>query len=324
MRVLVTGATTPLGIALIDALRADPEVEHVLAIGREHESPRMIGPRLSYQRADLTRSRVLHDVLYGPARELAIDRVVHGMHHRAASDGGRRVHAQNVEATRDLVLGCTGHPTIRRLVYRSYAEVYAHRHTTTDLLDEEEPLELDPTTPQWVRDRVEADLTVCAHFGGPLEIAVLRLAEVLAPDMGSQLWDYLQSRVCLRPFGFDPMVNVLSMPDAVAAIVTALRSSEVGVFNIAGRDTLPLSRAIVESRRSAIPVPGPLMNPLYTLRRRLAGFDFRYDMNLRRFHFGGVLDDSRAREKLGFVARTPTRWPAPWWQTLFERIGVER
>jgi hypothetical protein len=43
-------------------------------------------------------------------------------------------------------------------------------------------------------------------------------------------------------------------------------------------------------------------------------------MNLRRFHFGGVLDGRKARERLGYVPTTPVRWPAPWWQTFFERM----
>ena len=44
-------------------------------------------------------------------------------------------------------------------------------------------------------------------------------------------------------------------------------------------------------------------------------------MNLRRFHFGGVLDGTRARTELGFAPRTPVRWPAPWWRLLLERLA---
>ena len=39
MKVLVTGATTPLGTALVDALLAADDVELVLAVGHERESP---------------------------------------------------------------------------------------------------------------------------------------------------------------------------------------------------------------------------------------------------------------------------------------------
>ncbi|HEY5952638.1 MAG TPA: NAD-dependent epimerase/dehydratase family protein [Kofleriaceae bacterium] len=309
MRVIVTGATTPIGAALIEKLLAQPDVDVVLAIGREPESPPSDGLRLHYRCVDLTHHRAVHDLVWGCARELGVDSVVSTMQHRSAGDTGRRVHAQNVRAPRELLLACTDHPTIRRFVYRSFAEVYSLRQTTSDLIDEEAPLDFDPMSPQWVRDRVEADLMACAHFATALDIAVLRCAEILAPNSGSQLWDYLSSRVCLRPLGYDPMLNVLSVEDAATALLAALRSHDKGVFNIPGFDTLPLSRAIAESRRIEIPVPGPLLSPLYALRRRIAGFDFRYDMNVQRFHFGGLLDGSRARTVLHYTPEVPVRWP---------------
>jgi UDP-glucose 4-epimerase len=323
MRVLVTGATAPLGAALVTRLLADADVEAVLAVGHERVPVLPDSPRLHYRSLDLTRARVLHDLVWGEARALGIDAVVHGMQHRRIADEGPRVHAQNVDATRELLLACADHPTIRRLVYRSFGEIYAARLTTPSIVDEEEPLEFSPSAPQWLRDRVEADLTVCAHLGGTLEIAVLRCAEILAPGTGSQLWDYLLSRVCLRPLGFDPMLNVLSMEDAVAAMRLALRSTAAGVFNIPGADTLPLSVAIARSRRADIPVPGPLMSPLYRMRRRVTGFQFRYDVNARRFHHGALLDGTRARQLLGYTPTTPVQWPQPWWSVLLSRLRAE-
>ncbi len=324
MKVLITGATAPLGEVLVNDLLACRDVELVLAIGRGPAPAISTDSRFTYRAVDMTRPRALHDLVWGEARERGVDAVVHNMLHRSARDAGARVHAQNVDAARELVLACTDHPTIRRFVFRSFGEVYALRHMTSDLLDEEAPLDFDPSSPQWLRDRVEADLTVCAHLAGPLRIAVLRCAEILAPEVGSQLWDYLRSRVCLRPLGFDPMLNVLSLDDAAAAISAALRSPAIGVFNVPGRDTLPLSAAIEESGRADLPVPGPLLAPLYGLRRWLAGFEFRYGMNVRRFHFGGVLDGARARAELGFVPRTSVTWPRPWWHLLLERLGGAR
>lgn len=309
MRVMVTGATTPIGAALVERLLAQPDVELVIAIGRERDAGRADDdPRLMYRSIDLTHQRSVHDLIWGEAHELGVDTVVCGMQHRAVADVGHRVHAQNVRAARELLLACNDHPTIHRFVYRSFAEVYSLRHTTSDLIDEESALDFDPMAPQWVRDRVEADLTVCAHLAGAVEVAVLRCAEVFAPGCGSQLWDYLSSRVCLRPLGFDPMLNVLSIEDITTALAAAVRSRAIGVFNIPGFDTLPLSRAIAESHRIEIPVPGPLLSPLYALRRRLAGFEFRYDLNVQRFHFGGVVDGTRAHSLLGYTPAVPVHW----------------
>jgi UDP-glucose 4-epimerase len=310
MKVIVTGATAPIGAAIVDHLLADREVEHVLGVGLEPvAADRTDDSRYHYRSIDLCRPRALHDLVWGAARQLGIDTVVHAALHRSPRAIGRHARALHIEGTRQLVLACEHHPTIRRVVFRSAGEVYALTADEPNLLDENAPLEFDPAVPQWVRDRVAADLLVCARTNmSGLSIAVLRCAEVFAPDAGSQLWDYVQSRVCMRPLGFDPMVNVLSLADQAHALALAAASRASGVFNIPGADTLPLSSVIARAGRIDLPVPGPLLAPAYRLRRWVLGLEFRYDMNLRRFHFGGVLDGTRAREVLGYRA-THARWP---------------
>jgi len=267
MRVLVTGATTPLGAEIVENLLSRDDVDRVLAIAREPDSG-IRGDRLIYRSLDLAHTRRVHDLIWGEARMHAITHVAHV--------GG---------PVREMLHACAHHPTIHRFVFRSYSEVYSGK---ADLVDEDAPIALSPEMPPQLRDRIQADLSVCSHLGGSLEIAVLRLAEILAPGVGSQLWDYLSARVCLRPLGFDPMLNALSLEDAADAFGAALASHEIGVFNIPGYDTLPLSRAIAESDRIALPVP-----------RRLVA---------SRLRFGGVLDGGRARSELGYEPHTPVSW----------------
>ena len=315
MRVLVTGATTPIGAVLVRQLLASGAAEHVLACGLDAQAPPGIlpaSPALTYRQVDLTRPRAAHDLLWGPARELRVGALVHMALHRSAQEGGARVHALNVEATRELLLMAQRHPTISRFVLRSSADVYAIRFDVPTLIDEDQALEFDPAAPQFVRDRVEADLTACARMGmSDLEIVVLRCGEVLAAGTGSQLWDYLRSRVCFRPLGFDPMINLLTLEDVADAIRRAVAGGGQGVFNIPGADTLPLSRIIQRWGRHEVPVPGPLLRPLYRMRTRALGLEFRYDLNVRRLHFGGVLDGSRARAELGYQPVHPIAWPRP-------------
>ena len=269
-------------------------------------------PRIS------ARSRSLRDLLFGTARQMGIDTVVHGpalrgpCARRSRWRGGGDAASPALSITRELVLACEAHPTIRHLVYLSSAGVYALRFTEPNLLDEDHPLELDPAVLRDVRDAALADLTVCSRLGesAALSSRVLRLAEVLAPDTGSQLWDYLQTRVCLRPLGFDPMINVLSLDDCVAAVALALRSRRPRIYNIPGADTLPLSRVVARWGRVGIAVPGPLLAPLYRLRTGVVGLEFRYDLNMRRFHFGGVLDGARAQVELGYRPEHRIGWPA--------------
>ncbi len=312
--VLVTGATTPLGCRLVQALLQNPDLGTVLAVGAEAEPPASLdarSPRLVYERVDLTRPREVHRLLFGPAKKLHLTRLIHTALHRSATDAGPRVHALNVESTRALLDAAERHPSLRHFVFRSHGDVYRIDPRHAVLLDEQDPLDLSAQAPQRVRDRVEADVSVCTRMGlSALSITVLRCSEILAPEMGSQLYDYLASRVCLRPLGFDPMLNLLSLEDAVRALVLALKTEADGIFNVPGADTLPLRKAIALAGRTGLALPGPLLAPLYAVRASAFGMEFRYDMNHRRFHFSAILDGRRAREILNYAPEHRLDWLA--------------
>ncbi len=306
-RVLITGATTPLGTEVISRLLASPKTELVLTVALDDLDTRRfdMDKRLHVEKADLTRERDVRTLMSGPVRDLSIDTMVHGPLHRSALDKGRKVHALNVESTRSLLAAARNHPTLRRMVYRSFAEVYRLEDHLPTLIGEDHPLVFSPTVPQRVRDRVESDLSVCALQGMcNCSIAVLRCAEILAPQSGSQLWDYLQSAMCFRPAGYNPIVNVASVQDIATAIVAAIGVDHQGVFNIPGADTLPLSRLVEAFGKKSVAVPGPLIAPLYRLRTGLLRTEFRYDLNRARFHLNGVLDGERAERLLGYVPKT--------------------
>jgi UDP-glucose 4-epimerase len=99
----------------------------------------------------------------------------------------------------------------------------------------------------------------------------MRCAELLAKGVGSELFDYLCAPVCLRPLGFDPMLDVMSLADAARALTAAAGSDARGVFNVPGKDVLPLSALIARAGRRTLPLPGGLLTPLYRLRARARG-----------------------------------------------------
>jgi UDP-glucose 4-epimerase len=311
--VLVTGATTTVGERFVRSLVADTRVKHVLAVAREPPEqalPFSHGNRLTYLSVDLARSRHVRELLFGPARDLGVEVVVHLGQHRSGFGTGRRVHAANVEALRSILDLADRHPTIRRLVLKSYAVAYKVSLELPVLVREDHPLNLSPRAPQYIRDRVEADLTACTRMGlSSFETVVLRCAEALGPGTGSQLYDYLDAPIAFRPLGFDPMVNVATVEDIVVALEKATHGSGEGVFNIPGYDTLPLSECIRKWGTPSLPVPGSFLAPAYNLRHRLTGSAFEYGLNRSRLHLGLVLDGTRAKEVLGYEPRHPIDWP---------------
>ena len=314
-RVLITGATTPAGLALIRRLVEDPGVDAVVAVGREPASDwRALfdSPVVHYHQVDLTRERHMRRLLYGPVADHEVDSVVHLALHRRATAWGSKVHRLNVDATRNLLLLSEEQPTIGSFIFRSYSEVYDVCAEQPDLIGEDHPLNLSPRAPQWIRDRVEADLTVCARMGlsDKLRIVVLRCAECFCPDSGSQLHDYLRSSVCFRPLGFDPILNLITVKDVANALYLALVGAAQGVYTVPGADTLPLSEVVKKHRRRSVLMPGPLLAPIYWARSAALGTDFRYDVNSWRFHFSGVLDGRRARAELTYEPEHPIHWPS--------------
>jgi UDP-glucose 4-epimerase len=311
--VLVTGAASPLGQQLVRSLLADTRVRHVLAIDDlppDRALPFSHAGRLTWHAVDLTRARKVRELLFGPARDLGVEVMVHLSEHVGAYGSGRRVYAQNVEALRSILELADAHPTVRRLVVKSHAVVYRVRLDLPVQVEEDHPLNLDPQAPQYVRDRVEADLTACARMGlVNCEIVVLRCAEVMAPGIGSQLFDYLDAPVVFRPMGYDPMVNVSSAADVVAALELATHGSGEGVFNIPGYDTLPLSEAANKWGTPVVPLPEALIRPAYLLRHRFVGSEFRYGIHRNQLHLGLVLDGTRAARVLGYRPSHPVDWP---------------
>ena len=306
---MVTGASTPIGEWVIKRLLSDSRVGQILAVTQKGMHALTDNERLQTLQVDLRRTRRVHSLLFGPARQMQIQVVVHTAMVESAFAEGDSVRAYNVDALRAIMSLSERHPTIRRLVIRSAAEVYQVQRDLPVLVGEDHPVNMQAGAPQWVRDRVEADLTACARMGlSPLQIVVLRMAEVLAPGTGSQMFDYLETSVCLRPPGFDPIINVMTLEDGAAAIQKAIHQSEQGVFNIPGADTLPLTTAIRKWGRLGIPMPDRVVSALYRWRGLLAGGTFRYGMNRRRFHYSVVLDGTRAQRVLGYVPCHPVHW----------------
>jgi UDP-glucose 4-epimerase len=310
--VCVTGATSAIGERLVRSLLADTRVRHVLAVDRPPADRALPfqAQRLTYKSVDLTRSRRVHDLLFGAARDLGVEVVVHLGGSRSAFREGSGVHASNVEALRSILDLSDRHPTIRRVVVASHAVVYKVGLDLPILVTEDHPLDLAPGAPQYVRDRVEADLTACARMGlSDCEIVVLRCAEALGPGTGSQLFDFLDAPLAFRPFGFDPMVNVATIADIVQALELATHGSGEGVFNVPGFDTLPLSECARRWGTPLLPMVGPFIRRAYGIRHALTGSEFRYGLNRKRMHFGLVLDGARARDILGYLPTHPVDWP---------------
>ena len=309
----MTGASSPLSQTLAKQLLTCPEVHSVVLVHEPGETvPGAEVRGLRIVSADLSRHRDVQSLLQGIAVTERVDTIVHACLHPGARERGSQAFRLNVESTRHLLAVAEDETHIKRFVLRSFHDVYRVERDSPTLIDESQPLELSARTPQALRNHAEADLLACSRMAvSRVQIAVLRLADVLAPGVSSQLQDYLSSQICLRALGYDPMINVLSLADAERALRLAVLSDKIGIFNIPGKDSLPLSELIHRAGRIGIALPGPVLTPLYELRARFTNMRFHYETDRLRFHRSCVLEGSKARECLQYVPQVSALPPVP-------------
>jgi UDP-glucose 4-epimerase len=251
--------------------------------------------------ADFSSYRSLREVLSSRALQ-DVDTIVHVLQESERVSHDHYL-SPSAEGTRSLLHLAQEHSSVHRFVLRSFASLYRLDNREPVFIDENHALDLEHV-PVSLRACAEADFIACEKFGNhELQIVVLRCAELLTAGGHNPLYDYLSSHLCLRPLGYDPMLNVLSLQDLACALrrAASATATATGVFNIPGYDTLPLSELAAAARRISVPIPGPALSPLYALRRAFTGLHFRYSADETRLHFGAVLDGSKARQLLGYV-----------------------
>lgn len=320
--VLVTHADEPLGRRVVKLLWHDGDVGRIFAVGsgpapRAFDAYRLgTPPRLVYARVDLARHRPTANLFHSKRLlEAGIDSLVHVPQHGVAAEGPpvvARVPARTVEA-RHVLQHAIESRTIRSLVTIGSAFVYRLAPGNANHLTEDSDLDLDPDVPADLRAWIDSDMLFHTQVGNPrLRVVLLRTPTVVAAGGYVYLHPALSGRAGprLRPLGFDPLVSVISDKDVARAVQAALHADCAGVYNVSGRESVPLSVLGSWTRRPCLSVPAPLVRfaasgPGSWL---LGGVRRAFESPVLRYGF--TLDTRLAERELGYRPRY--------------RIGLER
>jgi nucleoside-diphosphate-sugar epimerase len=314
--VMVTHADEPLGRRIVKRLYFDDAVGHILAVGAgppPRAFDRYLGDgdgAVSYARVDLTRHRpvadLFHSVVSGRASQPGIDTLIHLPDHSAGPTGGNRSLARVPDRTAEarLVLQhCLESSSIRHLIALGSAYVYRLEPGNANRLTEQSELDLDPDLPGEARAWVDCDML----FHGELGSQTLRVALLRVPSVVSASGDLLMSPITpggpippLRALGFDPMCALVADNDVCSAVRLALHRRATGIFNIAGRESLPMSVLARWTGAPSYGVPGPLLRTAAGAARLLGAEGLRSSIDSPHVRYGLSLDTSRARRELGF------------------------
>ena len=178
------------------------------------------------------------------------------------SDEGIR-HDVNVRGTKQLLDHCVNHG-VQKLVVLSSSYVYGAFPENPYFMDEDQPLSGSRSYPE-IRDLVEVDTLASAFLWRypHIRTCVLRPVNVLGYYVHSMIAQYLRERWVPTVMGFDPMMQFIHEEDVGEAIALALEHGLQGVFNVVGPGEVPLHTAIQESGGRALPLPEPIMRPMF-------------------------------------------------------------
>ena len=170
----------------------------------------------------------------------------------------------NVRGTRRLLDHCVRF-SVQKLLLVSSSYVYGASPENPYGVDEDFPLAASRAVPE-IRDLVEVD-TLASGFlwrFPQLRTCVLRPVGVLGQYIHSMIGHYLREPRVPTVLGFDPMMQFIHEEDLSEAIALALQHGLRGVFNVTGPGEVPLHTAIRETGGTALPLPEPLVRPLFS------------------------------------------------------------
>jgi len=308
--ILITGVSSTVGRHLALHLLRDPRVGRVIGTA-SGPAPHFFEPfdreRFRYVQADILRSRQLKN-LFGSRefQEADVNSVVHLAFISHPTRRGAKVHRFNVEGTKNLLDKCI-EVGIPKFVFKSSDVVYKLDPTNPVYLDENADLNHDPDADQWIKDRVAAEMICRAKMDTPgMSILILRFTNIIGRNVNAQLNAYFDDRVIFKALGFDPLVNLLHMRDAIEAVQLAIfKSVKSNIFNIAGADTAPISTFAELNHRSLVSLPEAALPMVNFIMRTLRLTDYYYSVDRERMKHTCLLDTTRARTVLGF---TPSRY----------------
>lgn len=302
--VLITGVTSTVGRHLAIALYNDRHVGNIYGVAKG-EQPYYFHDfepdRFYYKNCNILKYRELKNLfLSNVFKKAEINTVVHLAFHNTPIKG-ENVHHLNVEGTKEFLDKCIELPGISKFVFKSSDVVYKLRPHNPVFLDENADLNFDPHADQWIKDRVDADM-ICRSYmdSKQMRVVVLRMSNIIGRNVPGQFNAYFDSKIIFKTLGFNPLINLIHMRDVIKALKLAVFKNVHGVYNIAGRDTAPISTFADLNRAVTISLPRPIMGPVNWLQRKMGLTRYYYSVDADRQRFTCLLDISKAQKELGY------------------------
>jgi len=300
-RILITGLSTYWGGRLAQALEQNADIEAIVGVDSRD-------PTLELERTEFVRVGTQHGLLRRIVEAAEIDTVIDS---RLVPDStvlpARDAHENNVIGTMNILAACSGEgSTVRKFVFKSSTHYYGSEQDDPAFFTEAMGRPHPPRT-RIERDIVEAEATVAdfAEKNPEINVAILRCANVLGPDVNTSHTRLFSLPVVPMILGFDPRYQFAHEDDVVAALEHAVTEDLRGIFSVAGDGVLALTEVVGLLGKTYAPVLPPWGTSLAVAALRRVGIRIPPEM-LQLLRFGrGV--DNRKLKATGFDYRYTTR-----------------
>jgi UDP-glucose 4-epimerase len=290
--VLVTGVADQLGGQLADRLAADPGIERVLGV--DTAPPATRNTRVEYVCTDIRGPKITKVI--DSAR---VDTVVHAAPRPSVGSRRAAIKELNVIGTMRLLSACQRARSVRKLVVKSTAEVYGASASSPAVFTEQDA----PEQGHAEAVEVEGYVRGFARRRPDVALTVIRLADLIGPEVDSALARYFSLPVVPTVLGFDARVQLLHVTDALAVLSRAVTHDLPGVYNAGGDGVLMLSQAIRRAGRVPLPMPRAAIGTA----TRLAGGRVELSPGQARLlNYGRVIDTTRLKTTFGFTPEWTT------------------
>ncbi|MCW2762711.1 MAG: NAD-dependent epimerase/dehydratase [Marmoricola sp.] len=293
--VLVTGVAGDLGRRFAAQLAGSPEVERVIGVD-------VVPPRGDLGGADFVRVDIRNPVIAKVIVRERVDTVVHtSVAATAAAAGGRTSTKElNVIGTMQLLAACQQAPDVRKLVLKSSAQYYGASNRDPAMFTEGMSAKRLPGS-GFAKDvnEVESYTRGFARRRPDVAVTMLRLANVIGPEITSAMTGYFRLPVIPTVLGFNPRLQFLHEKDALDALEHATVSEVTGTFNVAGDGVITLAQAVRRIGRPSLPLPGFALPAFGSAIRQTRVAEFSPEQ-VAFLTFGRGLDTTRMRSMLGF------------------------
>ncbi len=249
-RIVVTSAGSPLGLTMLAALRAMPEIEQVRGVTSSEKHARPIGEQL-----EVVPYVPDHRPFAEYLEKESIDTVIQCGLVPDRSGVGHVETEADVIAT--MCLGAAiAQPgsTVRSWVLASSTAIYPIGSHSSLLQVESQELPREEETVAASIAEAEAYARDVALRLPHVNVAILRLQQLAGAGVRGPLAALLAGDPVPIPIGFDATIQLLHVDDAATALAFAAREELAGVYNVASAGLIHWQEAVRATGHSGFPV----------------------------------------------------------------------